>query len=148
MEYRESLGWREPSDCTVRATALACAVSYEEAYEALRRAGRIKGHGFAYPDFVFGVPGPELVGAKVVEVMPRSKFDRKRLEHGRWVVKVPHHVFAVVDGVANEAIARRLARSFRYAWKFELEENDYVNRSSQGLPVACGRDPQNQATAV
>lgn len=37
----------ENRDCTVKALALSCGISYEEARISLRRRGRIKGRGFS-----------------------------------------------------------------------------------------------------
>jgi hypothetical protein len=94
---------RESRDCTVRAVAAAFNLPYDEAHARLAELGRKPRKGF---DFRIGKVQslgkiecrPDLCCLRIESLWPS-------LEKGRFIVKVPHHVFAVVDGVAHDLFA-------------------------------------------
>jgi len=104
----------ETNDCTVRALANACAVDYAVAHTTLRMSGRKNGEGFSfynwlvreYPKISSLLP----LGVKFTPVLtpvrqrsiPAASF-MKTYNTGIYIVGVPHHTFAVYDGVGYDS---------------------------------------------
>lgn len=93
----------ETMDCTVKATALACRIPYEEAHAICAEAGRKPRQG-AYTHKIADLL--EHKGYRVKRFNPRQpngsrytpKTIGKRLNRGHYMCQVRGHVFAVVDG--------------------------------------------------
>lgn len=105
----------ERADCTVRAVALAKALSYSDAHAALaKHAGRKPGRG-AY----FAVSAEEL-GFEVCEnlVRPSVKTTLRHLPRsGRFVISTRAHVFAVVDGYVCDTFPPKLGNHVSSVYK-------------------------------
>lgn len=108
---------RERADCGVRALAVACDTTYEEADTALLMAGR-KPRGKTYNNQLITAAkslGVKLTftntskGATVLNVA-------KELPSGRWIVHTAGHYIGVVDGVAIDW-AEGTRRRIKYAFK-------------------------------
>jgi len=90
----------ERRDCTVRAVASAFKLSYKEAHEKMETLGRKPRRGFEFRIGNIQTLGkiecrPDLCCRSVGQIWPE-------LQMGRFIVKIPHHVFAVIDGVAHD----------------------------------------------
>lgn len=111
--------WTRPGhhrDCTVRALALTCDLTYEEAHAICKRYGRIHNKGYdlirAFPirKVAWGPRGAILKRQKVrgVELVkvtrPRLKLalwlDRHR--KGRFIIETSNHAMAVIDGAVHD----------------------------------------------
>jgi hypothetical protein len=102
---------RQANDCTVRSLALAVGVSYDEAYDELRRRGRKASRGFVWPpspprdDEVFGVQ-LRWVSFPARKGQPRMNTERfvmdERFEWGTWILDQAKHVCVVIDGVVHD----------------------------------------------
>lgn len=90
----------ERRDCTVRATAIALGIPYQEAHEKLAKLGRKNNHGFKYSlaatSFNFELR-PDLCCRTIAKILPE-------MQQGRFVVRVNHHVFAVINGTIYDLI--------------------------------------------
>lgn len=95
----------QDNDCTVRALAIVCHVSYDTAYRTLQKLGRRSNRPWHFPSkpirhigeaevmghyFAFCDNPNKLTPIKFLELNP----------HGRFVLDQPGHVFAAVNGVA------------------------------------------------
>jgi len=85
---------KERADCTVRAAAHAMGIDYASAHALLKKHGRKSKCGCKWklmaPVLGFEIV-PELSCRQLKSILPE-------MEHGRFVVRMAHHVFAVVDG--------------------------------------------------
>lgn len=101
-----SLRPKQRNDCTVKAAAIACQVSYDEAYEAIKKLGRECNKGSWLPTGKktvrngvllgrnwqwFGIPAPAIGGKWpiVCDIVNRTEFIGKR-----GVLRVSKHVIA------------------------------------------------------
>lgn len=92
----------ERRDCTVRAVAAAFNIPYEVAHQKMAALGRKPKRGFEFRIGKVQTLGkiecrPDLCCSSVGGIWPA-------LQTGRFIVKVPHHVFAVIDGEAHDLI--------------------------------------------
>ncbi len=95
-----NLARRETKDCTVRATAIALDIPYARAHEQLAALGRKPRQGVTYSHCTdkLGLRyRPDLSCCIWRTLAPK-------LATGRFVVRVAHHVFAVVGGLASEYV--------------------------------------------
>ena len=88
----------EKNDCTVRAYATVTGMSYRDAWRELAAAGRKFRKGFHVEPFYrkkfgFPLPRPNCTVHNFVNAF---------CKHGKWIVLVRGHVFAVVDGVVHD----------------------------------------------
>ena len=90
----------ERNDCTVRATAIAFNTTYAVAHARMAELGRKPRKGARY---VFAAPRLGLVERRDLYASTWKTLAPK-LASGRFVVRVAHHVFAVVDGVPSEYV--------------------------------------------
>lgn len=92
---------RERADCSVRALAAAAGYPYETAAKVVAAWGRKSRASMPWSKWVPGMlrngfeMAPEAAGVTVETAL-------KALPAGRYVFRVPRHVFAVVDGVAHD----------------------------------------------
>lgn len=110
--------WTRPGhrkDCTVRALALTCDLTYEEAHAHAERCGRKKNRGF-HPAQLFPyrriaghhfhkkrqkVNGAELVNVEYPTGLTIAQFlDRNR--KGRFIISTRCHAMAVIDGAIHD----------------------------------------------
>jgi len=103
---------RETRDCTVRATAIALDITYAAAHQRLAAMGRKPRKGMHYEEVInrLGLSRrPDLSGGSWKTLAPK-------LAKGRFVVRVTHHVFAVVDGVVSEYVlpGKRIKMVYEY----------------------------------
>lgn len=114
VHYCERGGERR--DCTVRALAAALNITYTDAHEKMASVGRKPKKGFDFRQGLIGHFGlecrPEFHGLKVREVLPQ-------IQSGRFIVKVPRHVFAVVDGAAHDNFAPRPEQRVRMVYEVQ-----------------------------
>lgn len=94
----------EKNDCTVRALAVACDVSYRDAYLFMSRNGRRKNKG-SYFHQVIARNGGEVLGRKIEaeNLVPakgiKTAFLRNpKLRTGTWLVHSTHHVAVIKNG--------------------------------------------------
>ena len=89
---------RERNDCTVRATAIALDITYADAHARMAKLGRKprKGARYALCAPKLGMIARPDLGHKCWKTVAPL------LTSGRFVIRVAHHVFAVVDGVPSE----------------------------------------------
>ena len=95
---------RQKNDCTVRALAIARGLSYDDAYDILKNAGRSCSRGFHFPDWM----ASQVWGRKIS--FPAVKGQRRMnpaafvvaFPNGRYICQVAKHIFAVVDGVVHD----------------------------------------------
>jgi hypothetical protein len=115
----------ERADCSVRALAIAAAISYSEAHRAFTVAGRKRGEGTfightaVAHHFYRGQHEPALGPGLAAHQRRYPTLAAWVLAHpkGRWVVHVRQHAFAVVDGVVHDtapAMRRRVIRAWRF----------------------------------
>ena len=103
---------RDANDCTVRAVMAACRIDYPSAHDLLKRAGRKDRKGFrlAKVQRQLGLIPLDIHRGSVRKVLaglPKS---------GRYVFKVPHHVFAVADGMIFDSV-EQIRRHVRQVWR-------------------------------
>ena len=110
---------RQRNDCTVRALALACGVTYDEAHDTLMNAGRLVGKRFIMSKWLDKqpwarkIPFPALKGQK--RMTPPVFVDR--FPTGLFICKVAKHVFTVIDGVVHDEFKNRSTRCIYSAWE-------------------------------
>lgn len=125
---------KERNDCTVRALATVCGVSYDEAYDFIQSEGRASNSAVNFNRIMYGVLDPVIGDPRTVfgftatrQTFPAVKGQRrmnpatfrKRFPTGRYVVWTARHVFAIIDGVAYDTHRQREDRCIYGAWKFE-----------------------------
>lgn len=108
----------ERRDCTVRAVAAAFKLSYLEAHKKLAELGRKPKRGFEFRIGKVQTLGkiecrPDLCCASVGIIWPA-------LQTGRFIVKVPRHVFAVIDGVAHDLIEPKPKQRVKMVYEVTL----------------------------
>lgn len=116
--HGESVAREERNDCTVKALAAACGISYDVAHEALARSGRKPRRGSFLVARHF-----HMFGKNLLPVDPRNKINQypkahRKLKHvtsyhprrfpnvwkdGKTYIARSHrHVFAIIDGVTHD----------------------------------------------
>lgn len=102
----------ENNDCSVRAVSLVTGLSYDEAWDELRGAGRPPLDGFEWEDWARKVgyiqapwTGAPMWVFRHVSLPPRKGFPRVRprdlptiFPNGRWIMSSPEHVEAWIEG--------------------------------------------------
>ncbi len=105
----------ERNDCTVHALAALLGIPYIEAYVKMLELGRKPKRGFHWYKVAkhFGlVETPWLHRRRVHSVVQDPS-----VKQGRYVVQVPRHVFAIVDGVIHDTGNPRPARIVKKVWR-------------------------------
>lgn len=107
---------RERKDCAVRAIKVAFDLTYKDAHDRYKAAGRLDRRptpGHITSKVVASLGGSEpLLGNRVTV----AKFLREHPK-GRYVVRVYRHVFAVIDGVAHDWAGEGPRRRVRIFYK-------------------------------
>lgn len=125
----------EYNDCTVRALAAIADITYEFAHEIAESLGRhrLKGTQFSkLADYA----GMKFESATKEAYSYHSEYGRVRSFHanqiyptltqwvkdhpkGRYVVRVPQHVFAVIDGVIHDSFPQSGRLRVRGAYRYD-----------------------------
>jgi len=115
---------QEHNDCTVRAYSKVADIPYSFAYDVIANLGRKPGGLFPFSkltdwDESFSTL-PVLDGEKRL-THRRGTVRRFLRDHpkGSYVVRVPQHVFAVVDGVVYDGFEPTLGQFVRCAWEYK-----------------------------
>ena len=118
----------EKNDCAVKAVAIVCNASYEEAHATLKRLGRRDGKGTPMDVIMAAV---KALGCHVNYGDKRDHrgvncgrrtINRLRLPQGgkgRWLVLTRNHILAVVDGKVMDWTEGRRHQA-RFAWEVSL----------------------------
>jgi len=112
---------RQKNDCTVRALALARGLTYDEAYDTLKAAGRGCGERFDLGRWLDGQAWVTKIPFPAVKGQPRMnpvEF-RRRYPAGTFIVRVAKHVFVVRSGEVIDDTPVRGDRCIYTAWKVE-----------------------------
>lgn len=119
----ESAWPRARNDCTVRALAITCDISYAQAYMTLREAGRVGGQGFhVRPWAEHAVVNDRRFVWRAFQAVRGERrmnpptFSRE-YDKGVWIVKTAKHVIAVIDGVFYDAFEAYPERCIYGAWE-------------------------------
>ena len=118
---------KEKHDCTVRAIATATATNYDEVYDVLEAAGRLKNDGIHVRTWLATVAN-KAFGCKFTWKSYPAERGFKRMnpvsfceEHprGRYICKTAGHVFAVVDGVVHDTVKTYDERCIYASWRVD-----------------------------
>lgn len=103
---------QETNDCTVRALALACQVSYDLAHAWCEQQGRKRNRGFDLPKLLrtrgFALWGHRFVWVSCPAVPGQNRTDFRALHRSgalrgqRVIVREAKHVFCAVNGVRHD----------------------------------------------
>lgn len=109
----------ERACCTVRATAAALRLSYDDAHAKLKALGRKDNCGFKLAPHLDALgleQRPDLSCRSLEGILPE-------MTTGRFIVRVRHHVFAVIDGVICErqSLIPRLKSRTRVKMVYEVK---------------------------
>lgn len=107
--------FKERSDCTVRATALALGIPYEDAHQRLKELGRKNRAGCPFwelaPKLGFEIR-PDLSCMTLAKALPQ-------MQSGRFVVRIYRHVYAVIDGKPIDMIDRKSGERIKMVYEFQ-----------------------------
>ena len=115
----ESQRPRQKNDCTVRALASARGLTYDEAYDLLKLAGRQSGKRFRLSDWLntqpwaTKMPFPAVKGQRRMNPVAFCA----QFPEGRFICKCSKHAFAVIDGKVLDEFKIRGARCIYTAWR-------------------------------
>lgn len=102
--YFQTSNYGEKKNCTVRAFHHAFGISYEEAYQVLKDAGRKHDHGFVFSSLVHKL-GASYKGVPFMEHrnphMTVGTFVNT-YKVGTFILRYRGHVFAVINGVIHD----------------------------------------------
>jgi hypothetical protein len=120
MWQRESyIGSVENNDCTVVALSIALSLPYGVAHAILARYGRRNGKGFQLIQWLRQYGKVNLYGFKATvvdctpfecgraRIYPTLAKVRRDFPRGRFIVRKPGHVFAMIDGVVHDSAGQR-----------------------------------------
>lgn len=109
---------RQGNDCTVRALAIARGLTYDEAYELLRAAGRRSGGRFSLTTWLKSQPWATYQPFPAVRGQRRMNPYRfcREFQAGAYICRTAKHVFAVVDGIIYDIDPPRNDRCVYCAW--------------------------------
>jgi hypothetical protein len=109
-------GRNECRDCSVRAVAFGCSVSYDRAHQALAKFGRkrrrgVRFHKVAQPVFKeLGVEGRCVRRSGSLAKLLRD------FSEGILVVRVRGHIFAIANGSVVDDSPEKAGRHINQAW--------------------------------
>lgn len=109
---------KQKSDCTVRALAIARSLSYDDAYDLLKDAGRKCSRGFQFSTWLNAQEWARRTSFPAVKGQRRMNPATfvQQFPSGRHICQVAKHVFAVIDGVVFDAFENRPDRCIYAAW--------------------------------
>jgi len=104
--YREVMG--ERNDCSVMAVALICKVTYEQAHNFMKEAGRDHGEAATVQAILDVIKGEGFTVLKIQE--PRQpngyrytpKTVPRHFKNGRYLCTTRDHAFALIDGKVED----------------------------------------------
>jgi hypothetical protein len=108
-------GTREACDCTVRAVAESARVPYAKAHALLAELGRKPRRGFSFREPKIKALGYEMLPE--FSCMSLRTLANTLPATGAFVVRIRHHVFAVVDGVWKDDFLRPARTQVRMVYK-------------------------------
>lgn len=119
-------GFTEKNDCTVRATANVCEVSYNEAYEKLKLFGRKAQKGIVYKIFLiennYTLFNKNFIQMEKDEYFPKTiKQFLANYQEGTFLIGVSRHVFCIKDGKCYD---RGLLANKRIKYIYSVESKD------------------------
>ncbi len=109
-EYLNRAGLNDFNDCSVKALAIVCGVSYGEAYEALRKKGRKTNRGVTFWEIEYAA---RTLGFKLKEINSWKGKTTKTLDlprTGRYLVGTADHALAVQFGLVKDYSAGKNMR--------------------------------------
>lgn len=109
-KYLNRAGLNDFNDCSVKALAIVCGVSYGEAYEALRKKGRKTNSGVYISQIIFAA---RELGFKLERIRNWKGKTTKTLDlprTGRFLVGTVDHVLAVQFGLVKDYSAGKNMR--------------------------------------
>jgi len=106
---------QERRDCGVRALAVACFCTYEEAHAALKSVGRKNNCGTSAKRLIQAgrILGYKLEKKNAAGTLANAK---RELPTGQWIAHTRDHFVGVVDGIAHDWAANSRKR-IKYAYK-------------------------------
>ena len=110
---------RQANDCSVRALALARGLSYDDAYETLKAAGRSCSTKFRMTAWLEDQPwarGATFPASKGQRRMNPERFCAD-FHEGAWICKTAKHVFVIRDGVVFDESPVGASRCIYRAWR-------------------------------
>jgi hypothetical protein len=113
---RSESGFAERADCTVRATAAALGIKYDEAHAKLAALGRKDRARFKFQKHAAALgleTRPDLTCQTVEKAL-------KEMQRGRFVVRVARHVFAVVNGTVLDMMPPKPKARVKMVYQSEV----------------------------
>ena len=110
---------KQVNDCTVRALVLTRGLSYDEAYDVLKAAGRECNKRFLMVAYLSQQPWAHKIAFQAVKGERRMNpvTFTKQFSNGVYICRTAKHVFAVVDGVVLDDHKASPNRCIYTAWK-------------------------------
>jgi hypothetical protein len=122
----------EKRDCAVRALAIATGLSYDGAHRRCRDAGRRYGMGFNNKKYAAAlqrlgfIECPAFKKSTLADALPG-------LKHGRFIVYVEGHFFAVVHGTHMDMVDCPESLNRRVRWVYKLTDNSKLITAEQSV---------------
>jgi hypothetical protein len=113
---RSESGFAERADCTVRATAAALGIKYDEAHAKLAALGRKDRARFKWLKHAASLgfeTRPDLSCQTVEKAL-------KEMQRGRFIVRVSCHVFAVVNGTVLDMFPPKPKAQVKMVYQSEV----------------------------
>lgn len=110
---------RQRNDCTVRALAIACSLSYDDAYDLLKAAGRLSSRRFQIAPWLDRQEWATRIRFPAVKGQQRMNpaLFVRQFPQGRFICKAAKHVLVVIDGAVFDATENRPDRCIYTAWE-------------------------------
>lgn len=117
---------RQTNDCTVIALALARRLSYDDAYDQLRAAGRQSGRRFNFRPWIEAQGWARRIAFPAVKGRPRMTPVRfvQDFPKGYYILRTAHHAIACIDGVLYDQVAVRESMCVYAAWEVTRDADD------------------------
>ena len=110
---------KQVNDCTVRALALTRGLSYDEAYDLLKAAGRESNRRFLMVPYLNQQAWAQKIAFPAVKGERRMSpvTFTKQFSTGVYICRTAKHVFPVLNGVVYDDHKARPSRCIYTAWK-------------------------------
>ena len=110
---------KQVNDCTVRALVLTRGLSYDEAYDVLKAAGRECNKRFLMVAYLNQQPWAHKIAFQAVKGERRMNpvTFTKQFSSGVYICRTAKHVFAVLNGVVFDDHKAGPSRCIYTAWK-------------------------------
>ena len=110
---------KHKKNCTVLALAYSVNISYQEAFELAKQAGRKDNKGF-HSKKLIAYANKTLKGSRFYKIkrspITVQKFCKK-YPHGSYYVRKRGHAYAIVDGVVYDKLQPKPRERILEAWK-------------------------------